>query len=150
MTIDHRDETAGREKSMADSWAGLVVFAGIMLVALGISQLMEGITALVHGEAYLVTADNMLLEPDPQTWGWTHLALGLISCAAGAGVLMGQWWARAIGVLFTAAGALLHFFFLATAPFWCTILICLEVLVIFALCAHGGDVRARHRARSTT
>ncbi|MEV0902584.1 hypothetical protein [Actinoplanes sp. NPDC049802] len=150
MTIDHRGDPAPRQTPPrespapeADTWVGLVVFAGIMLLALGVFQLMEGVTALLHGEAYLMTAEGMLIEPNPQTWGWTHLFLGLLSGAAGVGIMLGQTWARAVGVVFTAAGALIHFLFLAVAPFWCSILISLEVVVIYALIAHGGDIRRR-------
>ncbi|MBO3739227.1 DUF7144 family membrane protein [Actinoplanes flavus] len=153
MTIDHRGDPVRRVAPTrespapeADTWIGLLVFGGVMLLALGVFQLMEGFTALLHGEAYLVTAEGMLIEPNPQAWGWTHLLLGLVSGAAGVGILFGQTWARVVGVLFTAAGALVHFLFLATAPVWCTILIALEVLVIYALCAHGGDIRRGHHS----
>ncbi|GAA0420138.1 membrane protein [Actinoplanes capillaceus] len=152
MTLDHRGDPVRREAPTrespapeADTWIGLVVFGGVMLLSLGVFQIMEGFTALVHGEAYLVNAEGMLIEPNPVMWGWMHLFFGLISGAAGVGVLLGQMWARVVGVVFTAVGAIVHFLFLAAAPFWSGILICMQVLVIYALCAHGGEVRrGRH------
>lgn len=122
-------------------WVGVVVFAGIMLVSLGIFQVTEGAVALFNKEFYLVTSDGLLLELDYAVWGWTHLLLGLLAVGAGAGVLLGQMWARIVGILIAFLGALLHFLFLAAAPVWVTILIGMDLVIIFALAAHGREVR---------
>ncbi|AEV84885.1 membrane protein [Actinoplanes sp. SE50] len=125
----------------ATDWTGVVAFAGIMLIALGVFQVTEGAVALHHQEFHLVSPDGLLIETDYRVWGWGHLLLGLIALAGGAGVLLGRLWGRIIGILIAFLGALVHFMFLAAAPLWCTILICTEVLVIFALAVHGRDVR---------
>jgi hypothetical protein len=124
-------------------WIGLVVFAGIMMLVLGAFQLAEGLVALYREEVYLVTPDGLVLDLDYRTWGWVHLTVGLITTATGAGVLFGRMWARVAGIGVAGAGALLHFSFLAAAPVWCSILICMDILVIYALAAHGGEVRRR-------
>jgi len=124
-------------------WIGLVVFAGIMMLILGGFQMAEGFTALYREEVYLVSADGLLFQPDYTTWGWGHLIFGLITTATGAGVLLGQIWARVTGIGIAGIGALIHFSFLAAAPVWCSILICMDVLVIYALAAHGRDVRSK-------
>jgi hypothetical protein len=127
----------------ATGWVGMVVFAGVMLLTLGAFQVTEGAVALLHEEFYLVTPGGLLLELDYVVWGWVHLLLGLFAVAAGAGVLLGRLWARIVGVLITFLGALLHLMFLAAAPLWCTILIGMDVLIIYALTAHGSEVRRR-------
>ncbi|MBB2941293.1 hypothetical protein FB565_000997 [Actinoplanes lutulentus] len=124
-------------------WIGLVVFAGIMMLILGTFQVAEGVTALYREEVYLVTADGHLLDLDYTVWGWVHLVFGLITLASGAGILLGQTWARVTGIIIAGIGALLHFSFLAAAPVWCSILICMDILVIYALAAHGRDVRRK-------
>jgi hypothetical protein len=121
--------------------AGVVRFAGVMLLTLGAFQIMEGLSTLLREQAYLVTADGTLIDLNWTAWGWTHLIIGLLCAAAGWGVLRGQMWARVAGVLLTAFAALAHFTLLAAAPLWCSILICVEVVVIYALCAHGSEVR---------
>jgi hypothetical protein len=123
------------------AWAGVVVFAGIMLLSLGLFQMTEGAVALVNEDYYLVTSNGLLLEMEYTAWGWVHLALGLLALVAGTGVLLGRLWARIIGILIAFLGALLHVMFLAASPLWCTILICLDLLIIFGLAAHGRDVR---------
>lgn len=126
--------TTTTDEAVEPDLGGVVNFAGVMLLALGAFQFMEGLTTLLRDSAYLVTADGALIELDPAAWGWGHLILGLVSAAAGAGILRGQTWARVVGVLLTAVAALAHFLLLATAPLWCTVLICVEIVVIFALC----------------
>ncbi len=128
----------------ATSWVSVVVFAGVLLLTLGAFQVTEAAVALYREEFFMVTRNGLVLELDYATWGWTHLVLGLLAVAAGTGVLLGWLWARILGVLITFLGALLHFMFLAASPLWCSILICMDVLIIFALCAHGRDVRPAH------
>jgi hypothetical protein len=127
----------------ASGWVGMVVFAGVMLLTLGAFQVTEGLVALYDEKFYLVTSDGLLLQMDYQVWGWVHLILGLFAVAAGIGVLLGWLWARIIGVLIAFLGTLLHFMFLAASPVWCSILIAMDILVIYALCAHGGEIRRR-------
>ncbi|WP_436533072.1 DUF7144 family membrane protein [Actinoplanes sp. HUAS TT8] len=125
----------------ATEWVGIVVFAGVMLLSLGVFQLTEGVVALVNEDYYVVTAAGLPVDLDYTAWGWVHLVLGLLAVAAGGGVFLGQLWARIIGILIAFLGALMHFVFLAASPFWCTILLGMDVLIIFALAAHGRDIR---------
>jgi hypothetical protein len=127
-------------------WIGMVVFAGVMMLVLGAFQLVTGLTALYHEDVWLVSPGGVALDLDYSAWGWAHLILGVVTTATGAGVLFGQTWARVFGILIAGIAALVHFSFLAASPLWCSILIAMDLLVIYALAAHGGDVRRRHRA----
>ncbi|MCY1136859.1 hypothetical protein OWR29_02535 [Actinoplanes sp. Pm04-4] len=125
------------------AWIGVVVFGGIMLLTLGAFQVVEGIVALYREQVFIVTADQ-LFELDHTVWGWTHLILGVLALAAGAGVLAGLLWARILGALIAALGAFVHLLFIPAVPIWGAILITMDILILYALCAHGGDVRRRH------
>jgi hypothetical protein len=125
----------------ASGWAGIMVFAGVMLLTLGVFQVTEGAVALSDEKFYLVTSDGLLLQLDYAVWGWLHLGLGLLSLIAGTGVLLGRMWGRVIGVLIAFLSALLHFTFLAAQPVWAGLLIAMDILVIYALCAHGSVLR---------
>ncbi|MEV6300607.1 hypothetical protein AB0M02_14465 [Actinoplanes sp. NPDC051861] len=136
-----RPADAGTAPPMT-SWVGVLSFAAIMMLVLGGFQILEGVTTLAHQEAFLSLA-NGVVELDYQTWGWSHVILGTVTVATGIGVFLGQTWARVVGVIITAGAALTHFSFLAVAPLWCSILICVEVVVIYALAVHGRDVRSK-------
>ena len=126
----------------ATPWVGFVVFAGIMMLVAGGFEIINGIVALVRDDYYLVTASDLVLSMDFTAWGWTHLALGAISVAAGAGVLYGQMWARVIGIGVAALGALANMAFVPAYPIWSILIIATDVLVIYALAVHGREVRS--------
>jgi hypothetical protein len=122
-------------------WAGTVVFAGVMLLLLGGFQIVQGIVAIVNDDYYVVTNSGLVVTLDYTVWGWFHLILGLIALAAGVGVMLGQMWARVVGIVVAGVGALANMTFLPAYPIWATIIIAVDVLVIYALAVHGRDVQ---------
>jgi hypothetical protein len=149
-TQQRRDEHAA-PPSPADirrdeptAWVGMVIFSGVMLTMLGGFQAMEGIVALIRDEYYLVTRNGLMIDIDYTTWGWTHLVLGLLAVAAGIGIFAGQMWARVLGIVIAVVSALANMAFLAAYPIWATIVIAVDVLVIYALAMHGSEVKGRY------
>ena len=122
-------------------WVGMVVFAGVMLLMLGSFQAIEGIVALFRDDFYITTDRGLVIPMDYSAWGWTHLIIGLIAAAAGLGILYGKMWARVIGIVVAVLSALANLAFLPAYPVWATIVIAVDVLVIYALTAHGREVR---------
>lgn len=125
------------------AWVGMVVFAGVMLLLMGGFQAIEGIVALVRDDYYLTTRSGLVLTVDYTAWGWTHLLIGVIALLTGVGVLLGQMWARVLGIIIAVLGALANLMFLPAYPIWATIMIATDVLIIYALAAHGREVRSR-------
>jgi hypothetical protein len=128
-------------RPQATGWVGFVVFAGVMLIMLGGFQAIEGLVAIFRDDYYLVTRSGLLLNMDFTAWGWTHLIIGVIAVIAGIGVLLGQTWARVIGVIIAVLSALSNIAFLPAYPIWATIIIALDVLAIYALTVHGREVQ---------
>jgi hypothetical protein len=123
-------------------WVGWIVFAGTMLILMGLIQAIEGLVALFDDGYYLVTQDGLVVNVDYTAWGWIHLLLGLVASATGLGMLVGQTWARVIGVVIAGVSALVNVAFLAAYPFWATIVITFDVIVIYALTVHGRETKA--------
>jgi hypothetical protein len=128
-------------RPQATGWVGYVVFAGVMLIMLGGFQAIEGLVAIFRDEYFLVTRSGLLLTMDFTAWGWTHLILGLIAVGTGIGVLLGQTWARVVGIIIAVVSALANIAFLPAYPIWATIIIALDVLAIYALAVHGREVQ---------
>ncbi|MEV6300614.1 hypothetical protein AB0M02_14500 [Actinoplanes sp. NPDC051861] len=122
-------------------WVGMVVFAGVMLLMLGSFQAIEGLVALFRDDFYVTTNNGLVIPMDFSSWGWTHLIIGVITALAGFGVLAGQMWARVVGIVIAVISALANLAFLPAYPIWSTIVIAIDVLVIYALTAHGREVR---------
>ena len=135
------NSTHTQRRPQATGWVGYVVFAGVMLIMLGGFQAIEGLVAIFRDDYYLVTQRGLLLTMDFTAWGWTHLILGAVAVIAGIGVLLGQTWARVIGVIIAVLSALSNIAFLPAYPIWATIIIALDVLAIYALTVHGREVQ---------
>ena len=122
---------------------GLTVFASIMLLAIGMLQGLAGLSAILkdNNTLWVRTEDfNYFLTLDTAGWGWTHLILGIIIFLAGLGVLAGQVWARTVGVIVALVSLVVNFLFIPVYPIWAIVIITLDVLVIWALTAHGRDI----------
>jgi hypothetical protein len=120
-------------------WASLVVLAGMLLAVAGVFTLIQAIYALT-GHVF-AAADGRPLALDLTTWGWLHLVLGALQLLVGLAVLQGATWARVTGAVVVGLSAVSQMVFLPTYPVWSLLLIALDVLVIWALCMHGAEVR---------
>lgn len=121
-------------------WVGWVAFAGVMLVMLGAFQLVEGLVALFDNGFYAVRSDGLVVNMDYTAWGWLHLALGVVGVLVGLGLLTGNTAARAVGALVAGVSALVNLAFIPAYPVWSTILIAVDVIVIYAIVVHGGEL----------
>jgi hypothetical protein len=124
-----------------NAWAvGGVTFAAVMMILVGTFQAIAGIVALLENEFYAVTP-NYVFELDVTTWGWIHLLLGAVIGVAGLGVLRGNLAARILGIALAVLSAVANFLFIPYYPFWSFTIIAVDVFVIWALAAHGRELK---------
>lgn len=120
-------------------WVGWIGFASFMMILGGIFEAFVGITAIVKDSFFVVT-ENYLVTFDVTTWGWLHLALGILIVAAGFAVLRGKVWARTVGVLLVLASAIANLAFLPYYPLWSLLVITIDLLIAYALIVHGNEL----------
>lgn len=139
-SVDHRVDT---RTSTRTGWYGLVVFAGILMIMLGAFHAMAGLVALFEDEYFLVSQQGLVVSADFTTWGWTHLLLGVLVAVAGGALLTGAAWARVVAVVLAMLSAIVNLAFLSAYPLWSAIMIAIDILIIYAVTAHGdlGDKR---------
>jgi hypothetical protein len=128
------------------AWVGWILFAGVMLILVGIFQAMAGLVALFDHNYYVVASGHLVVRLDYTGWGWVHLFLGLLAVIAGYGVMSGKLWARIYGIVLASVSAVANLAFLAADPVWAVIMITVDVLVIFSLAVHGSEARSAARA----
>jgi hypothetical protein len=121
---------------------GFILFAAIMMIMVGVFQALQGLIAIFENEFYVATR-NYLFQFDATTWGWIHLLVGLLVAFAGWGLLSGRTWARAVAITVALLSATANFLFIPYYPFWALLIITLDVFVIWAVAAHGGELRDR-------
>jgi hypothetical protein len=142
MTEDAYSSSAARRAERETSgWAvGFILFAAIMMIMVGVFQALQGLIGIFENEFYVPTR-NYLFQFDATTWGWTHLILGLVVAFAGYGLLSGKTWARTVAIFLAVLSAIANFAFIPYYPFWSLLIIALDVFVIWAIAAHGGELR---------
>lgn len=133
---------AYRGEPEVTGWVGWVFFAGVLMIMDGLFSVITGLVALFKDDYYLVGKDGLVVTIDYTAWGWIHLLVGVLVALAGLGAIAGQTWARVVGVVMATLSALANFAFLAAYPVWSTIIIAVDVFVIYALIVHGREARA--------
>jgi hypothetical protein len=118
---------------------GFTIFAGVMMIMVGIFQGLWGLAAIIKDQFFVVTR-NYAYNVDVTTWGWIHLVVAAIIVLAGFGLFSGAVWARTVGVTLAVLSAIANFLTIPYYPLWSILIIALDVFVIWALTAHGRDV----------
>ena len=124
------------------SWIGWIIFAALMLVLLGIFELIAGVVALVDDDYFQSTgAAPLFLAVNQTTWGVLQLIFGTLAILTGAGMLYGNVIARAFGAGIAIIAALTNLLAIRAYPVWATIMIAVDILIIYAITVHGREMR---------
>ena len=141
MTETAASPRPSTRSSGPSGWVGWIIFAGTMMIMIGSFHIVQGLVAVFNDEYYLVTKSGLTVHLDYTSWGWTHIIAGIVVIGAGLGLFAGQMWARVVGIVLASISALLNFAFIASYPFWSTIVIAMDVFVIMALTVHGREMK---------
>ena len=135
--VQTHDAAEGR----VTEWVGMVLFAGILLATVGFFNLIEGFIALFRDEFYLVRPNGLVLSFDYTVWGVILLLSGVLLMGTGWGVVAGKTWARVAAIIIVFVDALFNMLFLPAYPVWTTLIIALNVFLIFVLVVHGRETK---------
>jgi hypothetical protein len=138
MATDSAAQATSIHSAARSGWYGWVVFAATMMIMLGTFHAIAGLVALFRADYFLVTQSGLVIDADFTTWGWAHLLLGILVVAAGAALYAGATWARVVAVVIAMLSAVLNLAFLSAYPLWSGIMIAVDILIIYAVTAHGG------------
>jgi len=115
---------------------GLVLFAAVLLVIVGCFNLIYGIAAVANSHVF--TANAHYVFGSLRTWGWITLVIGALQLLAAGGVLAGNQMARWFGVVVLGLSAIDQMFFIPAYPFWSLMIIAVDVVALYGLCAYGS------------
>ena len=119
-----------------DPHTGWVMFAGVMLGVLGALNLIQGIAAVSDSTFFVGDAKFVFSNLNPL--GWVLILLGAAQALTAFGVMATWTGVRWVGVAFAALNAIAQMLVMPAYPFWAICLFAVDVLVIYALVAHGG------------
>ncbi len=123
-------------------WVGWIGFAGFILILNGVFSAVQGLAALIGTDVYYVITSGTLYLFDITTWGWWNLILGVILVLVGIALLTGAGWARVVAVILASLSAVGQLLLLPAQPWWAVIVIAVDILVIYAITAHGREIAA--------
>jgi hypothetical protein len=126
--------TGGREAE--GRGYGLILFAAVLLLVLGFFNMIYGIAAIANSHVF--TANAHYVIGDLRAWGWITLILSVLQLVAAAGILAGNQLARWFAVAVVGLNAIDMMFFLPSYPFWALVIIAVDVVALYGLCAYGS------------
>jgi hypothetical protein len=129
------------EVSEITGWVGWIVFAGTMMMMLGVFHMFEGLIALFRHTQFAFPTSGLTVQVSYTQWGWIQIIAGALVFAAGLGLFTGRMWARVLAILLVAVSALANFAWANIYPFWSLTLLTMNFLVIYALIAHGSEMK---------
>ena len=115
---------------------GMVVFAAVLLGMLGLFNLIDGIAAIARSHVFIANAHYVI--GDLRAWGWVTLIAGVLQLLAAGGVMVGNQAARWFGVAVVGLSAIAMMFFVPAYPFWSLMIIAVDVVALWGLCAYGS------------
>jgi hypothetical protein len=118
--------------------SGWIAFAGVMMVILGTLDVLWGLAALFNNEVVVVGGHGVVIL-DITTWGWIQLILGIVVALTGVGLLTGNTAARWLGVGLLGLNVILQIVWFPAAPLWALLIIVLDTVIIFQLCAGWSE-----------
>jgi hypothetical protein len=118
---------------------GWVLFAGIMLMLVGILNVIWGIAA-IGDSSFFVNHQRYILS-GLNTWGWVAVILGAVQILAAYSVWNGNQFGRWFGIVTAGLSSISALMSLPAYPFWSLAIFAVDILVIYGLAAYGG----RHR-----
>jgi hypothetical protein len=119
---------------------GWILFAGIMLVLVGILNVIWGIAAI--GDSSFFVNDQRYILSDLNTWGWVTVILGAVQVLAAYSVWNGNQFGRWFGIGTAGLSSIAALMSLPAYPFWSLAIFAVDILVIYGLAAYGGQHRA--------
>ena len=122
-----------------DRGAGWLLFAGLMIVMVGILNVIYGIAAIDNANFFV--ANQKYILSDLSTWGWVTLVLGVLQIVAAFSIWSGGGFGRWFGIGVAGLNAIAALMSLPGYPFWSLAIFTVDILIIYGLAAYGAQGR---------
>ena len=114
----------------------MIVFAVALLVTVGFFNMIDGIAAIANSHVFIANAHYVV--GDLRAWGWVVLILGVLQLIAAIAILAGSQAARWFAVVVIGLNAIGQMLFIPAYPFWSLLIIAVDVVALWGLCAYGS------------
>ena len=130
---------AGDVYSDVEKGSGWLLFAGIMILMVGVLNVIYGIAAI--DDANFFVANTKFIISDLNTFGWIMLLLGVLQLIAAFSIWSGGGYGRWFGIGVAMVNAVAALLSIPAYPFWSLAVFTVDILIIYGLAAYGGGHR---------
>jgi|SRR5688572_1220358 len=121
-------------------WTGWIMFAAIMMIIAGIAHTVYGLASLFNQGWYLYVNEQLYIV-DSTTGGWLLMLIGILLLISGALLFSGNIIGRIMGVVLATLGILANLAYIGIAPIWSIVGIVVNAIVLYAIGAHGSEMK---------
>ena len=130
-----------RKSNEVSGWVGWIGFASFMLLLGGVFAVLAGIVALFKDTTVYHSATNSVWVLDYTQWGWIHIIAGVLAILAAGSLMAGNMYGRVFAVVIALLSAFANMAFVPVYPLWSLLIITIDILVIYAVTVHGGELK---------
>jgi hypothetical protein len=131
---------AGMRKASTDgrhaAGRSLITLTLALLLVIGVFNLAGGIAAIAGSHMLITSAHSA--PGGLRAWGWALAILGAAQLLAAAGIWAGNQLARWLAVAAVGLTAIGQIFAIPAYPLWSLLIIAVEVVALWGLCAYGS------------
>ena len=120
---------------------GWILFAGIMLMLVGVLNVIWGIAAI--GDSSFFVNDSRYILSNLNTWGWVTLILGVIQLFAAASLWAGGMFGRVVGIGAAGLSAIAALLSIPAYPLWSLAIFAANIVIIHQIATRGTEGRSR-------
>ena len=132
--------SATDQGAFEDTGGGWILFAGIMLMLVGILNVIWGIAAIADSSFFI--NDTKYIISNLNTWGWVTVILGAVQILAAFSIWNGNQFGRWVGIAVAGLSSISALMSIPAYPFWSLAIFAVDILVIYGLVAYGGQHRS--------
>jgi hypothetical protein len=133
-------ETRSAQGAYDEPGGGWILFAGIMLMLVGVLNVIWGIAA-ISDSSFFVNDQRYILS-GLNTWGWVTLILGAVQILAAYSIWNGNQFGRWFGIATAGLSSIGALMSIPAYPFWSLAIFAVDILIIYGLAAYGGQRRS--------
>jgi hypothetical protein len=133
------DRSGGSAVSQEPSGEGWLLFAGIMVVIVGVLNVIYGIAAI--GNSSFFVNDQKYILSNLNTWGWVTLILGALQILAALSIWNGGQFGRWFGIIAAGLSSIAALMSIPAYPFWSLAIFAVDVAIVYGLAVYGGQGR---------
>jgi hypothetical protein len=135
MRVPERD-TRYVDEGSGEGW---LLFAGIMVVIVGVLNVIYGIAAI--GNSSFFVNDQKYILSNLNTWGWVTLIIGALQLFAAFSLWSGGLYGRFVAILAATLSAFAALLSIPAYPFWSLAIFAVDVAIVYGLAVYGGQGR---------